>query len=633
MTIDLMLRREEELMIESINLKFALYDDILSSYSKETIDGINQNLSNMEDGISYDVHRSYTLDLIYTYLTLSNINHPENIVNHYFECGGVTEFNFLSNLDASQIPNLCDELHTAFLNSKFEVKNGKFIRTKSKDNLIESGAVYTKNRITSEIVKTTINNFTQSHENLSNINLLDFACGTGRFYEEIVKILFSSYNIPASRSILEHIYAIDIDPVAINITRLKAINFLDAPTEDDIKCVSTNIICRNVLIEDNIFYNFKNGLNTSDCRGLVNGKFDIVVSNPPYLVLKANKNKGSDKFSSKIQEQVNYFRNSNQYHYSIEGMLNYYQLSIEKILTMTKKNGEIGIICPSSLFADVSATKLRSHLLLQNKLRKIRYFAEKEPLFDNVSQATNIFYLQKSGNTDVIEIETNDKVFPIDFSSVKELFPENLEIPFISEVEWSALSKISKFNKLKSFSNIRNRRGELDLTLFKKYITNQETPYRLVRGNMIGDNEIKNINYEYVTENFLGVKSSDYLDNDFNRKRLICQQISNGGQKRRLKFVFCSESDILGNSCNYISADPKILEKLYILLNSRILNWRFKITSSNNHINNYELNELPIVDLNLVDLDYINNKKDKIDEYICNLYGLNLTETSYIING
>jgi Alw26I/Eco31I/Esp3I family type II restriction m6 adenine DNA methyltransferase len=229
---------------------------------------------------------------------------------------------------------------------------------------------------------------------------------------------------------------------------------------------------------------------------LHNGQFDIVVSNPPYLVLKTNKNKG--ELSTKIQKQVAYFRNSGAYHYSVEGMLNYYQLSIEAILFMVKLNGEIGIICPTSLFADVSATKLRKHILLKHKLRGIKYFAEKEQLFENVTQATNIFYLQKSGITNSIEVEESGNKFTVELALVKQLFTDKMEIPFITEIEWKVLRKISDKKKLKQLLTVRNRRGELDLTLYKNYITTQKTPFRLVRGNMISQTGIKNINDEFV---------------------------------------------------------------------------------------------------------------------------------------
>lgn len=125
-------------------------------------------------------------------------------------------------------------------------------------------------------------------------------------------------------------------------------------------------------------------------------------------------------------------------------------------------------------------------------------------------------------------------------------------------------------------------------------------------------------------------KTDDFIKNDFKRKRLICQQISNAGQNKRLKFVFSDETDILGNSCNYISADENTLKKLYLLLNSNILNWRFKITSSNNHINNYELDELPIADLNLIDENFKYKSQAHLDEYVGKIYGLNTEEIKLI---
>ena len=98
------------------------------------------------------------------------------------------------------------------------------------------------------------------------------------------------------------------------------------------------------------------------------------------------------------------------------------------------------------------------------------------------------------------------------------------------------------------------------------------------------------------------------------------------GVAKRLKFVFCLETDILGNSCNYLSADKMILKKLFLLLNSSILNWRFKITSTNNHINNYELGELPIADLNKIDGNFKYKNQNQLDEYVGHIYGLNEEE-------
>jgi hypothetical protein len=147
---------------------------------------------------------------------------------------------------------------------------------------------------------------------------------------------------------------------------------------------------------------------------------------------------------------------------------------------------------------------------------------------------------------------------------------------------------------------------------------------------MLSVNGINDINGVYVSEDFIASKSADYINFDFGRQRLVCQQISNAASKRRLKFVYCEPNDILGNSCNYISSDATTLAKLNILLNSSLLDWRFRVTSSNNHINNYELNELPIVDLSKVDENFKWNSIDELDNYVGKLYGLTEDEIKYL---
>lgn len=624
MSLQFLLNYEQELIQKTINSKYLSDDTVLFNISSNDIyERINKDLYNNDSGVVSYIHNKIIVDLIYTYLSKRQL---QQIMTNVFECLGLSDFSIIPNVQTEEIPSLCEKLHIAYLNSKFEYKNGYFTRSKSKNNLIEKGAVYTKYSIAKDIVETTLVNAHKSNSDFHNISILDFACGTGRFYESIVKTLAIKYGIPTDESILKHVYAIDIDPVAVNITRLKAINLLDEISEDKIQAVSNHIILRNALIRNNMFLENAEAMRYNDLGGLINAKFGVVVSNPPYLVLKINKNKGDSDLAEKIQKQVSYFRDSGIYRYSIEGMLNYYQLSIEAMLSMTKPKGELGIICPSSLFADVSAKKLRKHLLLKHKVREINYFPEKEQIFENVTQATNIFYLQKSGKTDTIKVKVNDSNFTIDLELVNQLFPEQMEIPFISKTEWGILKKLSSIKKLKQIKSVRNRRGELDLTLFKKYITTDKTPFRLIRGNMISENGIKDINGEYVLKGFIKNKAEDFVNNDFMHERLVCQQISNTGVAKRLKFVFCHETDILGNSCNYLSADKMILKKLSLLLNSSILNWRFKITSTNNHINNYELGELPIADLNKIDGNFKYKNQNQLDEYVGHIYGLNEEE-------
>lgn len=83
---------------------------------------------------------------------------------------------------------------------------------------------------------------------------------------------------------------------------------------------------------------------------------------------------------------------------------------------------------------------------------------------------------------------------------------------------------------------------------------------------MISDRTVIDKNGEYVEiEGFLSKKSDDFKTNDYNKERLICQQISNVDLQRRLKFALSEKTDILGNSCNYIVSTRKQSDKEVVL--------------------------------------------------------------------
>lgn len=519
-------------MIYESSMQILSNDDPFFQLKELEVAKVNKLLSE----IAVEQHNNLLNRLFYTFISHKFPDSAETIMRICFGCSS-------SNIDTigceiKDIPALCESLHIAFLNSKFSLNlKSRKIRSKSKEQLIELGAVYTQSSIANSIVEDTIDSMCIPVE---QAKVLDFACGTGRFYECIV----SHFKNPA-KAILKNVYAIDIDTCALHITRLKALSILKSVTGEDCITLCEHITLKDGLRTNNLLFHESESICKNDLDGLVNGGVDAIVSNPPYLVLKPNKSKAGVSGVDKIQEQVNYYRSSGIYYFSIEGMLNLYQLSIERMLQMLKPNGSLGVICPSTLFGDISASKLRKHLLLQNNILSIKFFAERVPLFENVNQATNIFVLTKGGSSTSITISEGGETFVVDVALVKELFPKNLEIPIINSNEWEILRKLSKLKKLKEFNNIRNRRGELDLSLCRKYITKEVTKYRLVRGNMIGETNIKDINGEFVLEEFISTRSKEYRTFDFKKKRLICQQISNGGQKNECASYFVKKTTLL----------------------------------------------------------------------------------------
>jgi adenine-specific DNA-methyltransferase len=638
--INYFLIKEEQLILFEIQKFFLSGRDEMKPVSLEDIHLINANLLlTDETNVAFKVHKQFinSLNSFYVNSKFTYLSNELKSVFPFEEIGIVEDF---TQKYISEIPEIVEELHITFLNSEFLINNGKLTRKKSKHHLRENGAVYTLKEITNEMVENTIDKAIKINAKLEEITCLDFASGTGRFYFEAIKVLKEKYNLTLQQIVCNKLFAVDIDETALSVLRCKVISLFDEINIEIINALSSNIINRNALIPKvTLLSEDENSIDLSkDFKNVFSrGGFDVVFSNPPYYLLKVNKKADEQQklngyyvnLQSKVQNEISFFRTSGVYQYSIEGMLNYYQLSIEMILRLTKVNGQIGIICPSSLFADLTSAKLRKHILTSHKIHFIRYYPESARLFENVSQSTVIFFMQKNGKTEKIGIEMFENTFKIDFETIKSVFPTNFEIPLIDETGWSILSKISKQKKIKEISYIRNRRGELDLTLFKPFITSKDTGWRLVRGNMISENGVIDKNREFVEiDSFLNKKSDDFKTNDYNKERLICQQISNIDMHKRLKFIFCGKMDILGNSCNYIVSTRKEedLKKLYFILNSELLNWRFKITSSNNHINNYELDELPILDLDNFELSDFSS-----DETICKLYGLTKEETNYIL--
>lgn len=575
------------------------------------------------------VHAMLINSLIDCFMLKNCNRYQSSCYSELFEGKLVEDICWPKDFEVENIPQICEMLHVSFLNTLFSYSKDKIVRKRSKSNLFEAGAVYTQDKIAYNIVHKTICNMLVKDP--KTLKILDFASGTGRFYRQIVKCLSEIFGLTPDFSIINNIYAVDIDPIALNVCRISALSLLSNLDYDKAKIVSEHILLKNALMKEQLFEN-NMAISHNDLNGLFYNGFDAIVSNPPYLVLKPNRNKMDLETVESINNMVKYFRHSNDYKYSIEGMLNLYQLSLEAMLGMLKDGGEMGIICPSTLFADVSASTLRKHLLSKHNVTYIRYFSENDTLFENVKQATCIFHLTKGEKCNLIDIVRGRKKYQIALDDVKLVFPVNWEIPSIENIEWKILRKLLIIPALKKHSYIRNKRGELDLSLFKDYITSEITPLRLVRGNMISDDSIVDVNHEYVKPEFLNKKSQDYLSNDKGRKRLVCQQISNMTQRVRLRFVECESNDVLGNSCNYITIAENKIPQMKALLNSALLNWRFKITSTNNHINNYELDELPIINLNSVSSEIIEMDEISKNREICSLYGLDSEEVNFIIN-
>ena len=363
---------------------------------------------------------------------------------------------------------------------------------------------------------------------------------------------------------------------------------------------------------------------------LGNGGFDFIVMNPPYERLKPNLAEflrerlltgereihmaNYAKYKERMGEDVRYFRTSGEYQLSNRYTIDTHRLFIERTLQLCRDGGNIGFIVPSTILGDLSSYNLRSALIRENTLQTVDDFPETSRLFEGVTQAVSVITLERGGKTksfsakfglsDVDEAKSRNHI-RLPAGKIETAVGPYLSIPQVDKVGWKLLTKLHKQPSISSLSWLSVKRGELDLTLNRDCITSEVTDFRLIRGSNISRYSL--LNRRGTKNEFVDIKrlrkklGSSPRAAHINRDRIACQQVSNRAQRWRLKFASVPPNNVLANSCNYL-VDDLLTDKsrqLYLLgvLNSELMNWRFSLTNTNNHVSTRELSQLPIADL------------------------------------
>jgi len=577
------------------------------------------------------------------------------------------------------------------------------------------GAYYTPQAVADYIVSLTIKddlerrvhaitkNGVSSFEDFHSVRILDPACGAGAFLISIanqIRLLSWVANekaravgVPQSDidDILSHckpkLYGVDLDPGALEVADI-SLRILDNKTANQFppSMVGKNLKKGNSLIsfqglqgESNHQHFFQDPSSIeafewplefpevfSDFR---NG-FDYIVMNPPYERLKPNlaefirerlasgvREIHTDLYEANkrsICESTNYYRESNEYQFATSYSINTYQLFIERALQLARENGNVGCIVPSNILGDVSAQRLRAHLLQDNCLLTIDDFPETSRIFPGITQSVSIITIKKGGETDDLEVGFNrvsledaleKKRMKIRKDRILRSMGTTLTIPRIDAAGFKLLDMLHNHSPLGTFENILIRRGELDLTNNKNAISLNKTNTPLIRGSHIARYHLVESRHksEYVKmSKFKKTLETSSRSKHISMNRIACQQVSNMGQRWRLKFTQIEPGTVLANSCNYIvtngNESSSILNYYLGILNSELMNWRFQISNFNNHVSIRELQNLPFIEPNknnknmrtlqkaVLNLDYSN-----IEASVFAIYGFGVPQAKSIL--
>lgn len=353
--------------------------------------------------------------------------------------------------------------HRAVIEDKPEVKKAR-------------GVFYTPTYIVEYIVKNTIGKLLEglTPKYVSSIKILDPACGSGSFLIEAYQYILDWHRdfyfkdgvdkhtkelykregmgwalttSERKRILLNNIYGVDIDPQAVEVTKLSLLlKVLEGETEQTLKSqlemfkeralpdLGKNIKCGNSLIGPDFYDNKQLSLLDEEENYRINvfdwekeykeifnkGGFDVVIGNPPWAFTKYV-DWGEE---SKTYIQKHYLLDettSNEGRARQAGKINLFAIFILKSMRLLKKDGLFGYIIPNNILRTTVYDIIRQHLLKHYILEKIVDL--KSGVFEGVTAST-IILLMKSKEPDkstTIEVIDNKQTGKIEESIINRL--------------------------------------------------------------------------------------------------------------------------------------------------------------------------------------------------------------------
>ena len=362
------------------------------------------------------------------------------------------------------------------------------------------------------------------------------------------------------------------------------------------------------LAENNKFFLWHTWF--SDVFNREDGKngFDIVIGNPPYVQVK----KG-------LVEKRNYPYSEGK----DKGKQNLYKLFVELSYNLLIESGISSLIVQSSLMCDSSSQYTRELLLKNTNIVHVIEFPKialnpKGQLFKGALVATCILmFVKKTPSSDhSFRLSANNDLTTInqfDFAIIPQnipllFYPKGFCFPLIRRRDFPIIEKINDGTIFLGEMLNLSSQGDLNLTSEKHCFSTMRTNIKMYRGCHIHRYYIDENVDEYIQE---GYKANVVLNNMKNTY-LVCQQISGMSDKKRFNMALSkNDSCLFGNSVNKILLksiyNPKVI---LAVMNSTLIDWYFRKTSTNNHVNIYELEQMPIP---TIDVDFQKILNDIID--------------------
>ncbi|MBN2495708.1 MAG: N-6 DNA methylase [Deltaproteobacteria bacterium] len=443
--------------------------------------------------------------------------------------------------------------------------------------------------------------------------VLDPACGAGHLLASVVERFVRGLPAPhraaeIRRRIAERIRGVDIDPLAAALTRTRLWQLAD-PEGGPVEGLAQAIVCGDAIAGP------LDGKSRSrsdvrwpaffpDACGAEGAGFDLVVANPPFEVLTGFGRRAG------LKSYVERIRRSG-YALALGGMLNTYRLFLERSLQLLAPGGRLAIVLPYGFLMDRSASELRAHMLARGYIARVEAYPESAHAFESAGQSVVLLWaIKRDGACRSVRIARGDREggeeerIPVE--QIQSLDACSLPLPVAPAAAVALAARMHALNELRVEERFTGRVGEVDQTKYRAQIRSKPAGGLLVRGAHLRPFGVElgeaDPHERWLDRKaFEGVRGGGSWREDISEARIVQTGIVNMEARRRFVAAEVPAGVFLGNSVNYwVPTDAGgwqagvLRGYLLGLLNSAPLEWRFRLTSSNNNVNLYEVCALPL---------------------------------------
>lgn len=326
------------------------------------------------------------------------------------------------------------------------------------------------------------------------------------------------------------------------------------------------------------------------------GGFDVVIGNPPYNEIRDLK-----------EDEQNDLKKSQFFNFAKGGRINLFQFFYPLGIFLARHSGGVTFITQNSILAEESAINNRKLIFSDCTIIKIDSFPERDNVakrvFESAKMSVGILFLkkQKADKKQQFVVKVHKDRFLNNYHEllispfkISKIFSDSLVIPISNQESLEILLRL-KLLSPKWYLNASS--GEVDMTKYRlKFKSNGD--YRVITGAQVQQYFISD-NPSQGVISFLNHTDLDTLSNNkleaIQIKKIVLQRITGVDSKKRIIASILPGGFLCANSTNVIleKSCKLSIESTLAILNSELINFYFRQTSTNANVTTGELNSIP----------------------------------------